>query len=127
EPLPLHGRQAGPPALVPLGLPHPLPERLRGTADLLGDRRDRRPLRIMRSFVLHHHPHRPLTHFRGEPAWSCHGSILSRSGASWKSGAVQFPVNSVTYVPVAHVFVTDRTRTAPRSASRTRRCTSPRA
>src|SRR5215510_11206966 len=89
EPLPLLGRQARSPALVPLGLAHPLPERLRGTADLLGDRGDRRPLRIVRRLVLHDHPHGPLTHFRGEPARSCHGPILSRSGASRKPGAVQ--------------------------------------
>src|SRR5262249_62280096 len=64
EPLPLLSCQAGPPALVPLGLAHPLPERLRCTADLLGDRGDRRPLRIVSGLVLHDHPHSPLTHFR---------------------------------------------------------------
>jgi len=64
EPMPLLGRQAGPPALVPLGLAHPLPERLRRTADLLGDRGDRRPLRIVRGLVLHDHPYGPLTYLR---------------------------------------------------------------
>jgi hypothetical protein len=36
--------------------------------------------------VLQHHPDRSLPHVRGEPDWSCHDSILSRSGASAKRG-----------------------------------------
>ena len=35
------------------------------------------------------HAHRTVPHFRGEPARSCHGAILSRNGASRIPGAVQ--------------------------------------
>ncbi len=40
----LFSRQARTRPGITLGLANPLPERLRGTADLLGDRGDRRPL-----------------------------------------------------------------------------------
>ena len=45
EPLKLAGRQSSPAASVALCLPHPLAQRLRRAAHLLGDRADRRPLR----------------------------------------------------------------------------------
>ena len=38
--------------------------------------------------VLEDHPHRSLPNLLGKPACSCHDSILSRNGASGKSGAV---------------------------------------
>ena len=62
--------------------------------DLLGDRPDRRPLRVVLLLILQHHPHRALPDFRREPAESRHAPILSRSGASEKAGAAQpvFPV-----------------------------------
>src|SRR5262249_16726032 len=73
EPCSLVRRQAGPPAVVPLGLPHPMAECLRRTADLLGDRGDRRPLRRVVLGVLEHHPDGTLPHFRREPTWSGEG------------------------------------------------------
>jgi hypothetical protein len=38
--------------------------------------------------VLQDHPHRSVPDLRGEPARSCHDSILSRNGASGNPGAV---------------------------------------
>ena len=50
-----------------------------------------RPARGMLRLVLQHHPHRPLPDFRRKLVrrHACHGSILSRVGASGKAGAVQ--------------------------------------
>ena len=46
-------RRGPPPApLVPLGLPHPVPQRLRRAADLLGDRHDTPPSTLEPSAVL---------------------------------------------------------------------------
>src|SRR5262249_25550885 len=84
-------RQPGAPARIPLGLPHPAAQRLGRAADLLSDRRDRRPLGGVLLLVLQHHPHRPLPHLGGEPAWLGHDPILSRDGASRKPGAVHSP------------------------------------
>ena len=56
EPGPFVRRQAGPPAVVPLGLPHPVAQRLGRAPDLLGDQRDRGPLRGVVLGVLEHHP-----------------------------------------------------------------------
>jgi hypothetical protein len=39
--------------------------------------------------LLQHHPHRTVSHFGGEPAWSGDDPILSRNGASGEPGAVQ--------------------------------------
>src|SRR5437899_1908213 len=88
EPRAFVRRQPGPLAAVTLGLPHPAPQRLGRTPDLLGDRGDRRPLRRVFLGVLEHHPHRSLAHLRGKPARSRHDPILSRDGASDKPGAV---------------------------------------
>ena len=44
--------QPGAFALVTLGLPHPLAQGLRGTADLAGDRDDCRPLRFVLCLAL---------------------------------------------------------------------------
>lgn len=52
-------------ALITLGLPNPVPQRLGIAADLRRDRTDRRPLRGMLAFVLEHHPNRALAHLRG--------------------------------------------------------------
>src|SRR5262245_39191469 len=48
QPLPLLRRPPRALALVPLRLPDPFPERLGAAADFLGNRRDRRPLRLVR-------------------------------------------------------------------------------
>ncbi len=56
EPRPLPG--------VPFRLPHPMTQRLRRTADPLGDRHDRCPLRIVITTMLPHHPHRTLADLR---------------------------------------------------------------
>ena len=40
--------------------------------------------------MLGHHPDRPLADLRGVPSLSCHGSILSRSGASDEPSPLQF-------------------------------------
>src|SRR5205814_7058570 len=94
QPVPFTGREAGTPAFVGLGLAHPAPERLMRHAELVGDRADRGPLRVVLVLMVEHHPHGPLAHFAGIPSWSWHGSNLSRFGASKKPGAVQ-PVNGV--------------------------------
>ena len=52
ETLSFHTRQPGAFALVTLGLPHPLAQGLRGTADLAGDRDDCRPLRFVLCLAL---------------------------------------------------------------------------
>ena len=46
------------------------------------------PLRRVVPLVLEHHPDRPLADLRWVSAWSCHRSILSRTGASNIPGAV---------------------------------------
>src|SRR5439155_5756382 len=74
---------------VTLGLPYPTTQRLRGAADLLDDRGDRRPLRIVLVLLLEDHPNCPVPNLGGEPARSCHDPILSRNGASGNPGAVQ--------------------------------------
>src|SRR5207249_11517671 len=83
------GREARSEALVGLGLADPAPERFVGHAELVGDRADRGPLRVVLVPVVEHHPHCALTYFAGIPSWSWHGSNLSRSGASRKPEAVQ--------------------------------------
>jgi hypothetical protein len=86
----LRGRQARALAGIGLGLAHPVPERLGRHPELAGDRRDRRPLRLVLMLLFKHHPRRPLTdltRIRRLPrhmAW-----ILSRDQASNFSGAVQ--------------------------------------
>src|SRR6185295_6894211 len=90
--LALVSARAGPPALVAPGLPNPARQGLRCAADLGRNRGDRRPLRCVLRAVLEHHPNRRLTHL-GRELPGCpvllHGSNLSRSGASDKSGAAQ--------------------------------------
>ena len=44
--------------------PHPVPQRLRRAADLLRDRPNGRPLRVMLALQLEHHPNRPLPYLR---------------------------------------------------------------
>ena len=65
--------------------------------DLLGDRHDRRPLRVVLLLILQHHPHRALPDFRREPAESRHAPILSRSGASEKPGAIHFAAADLAF------------------------------
>jgi hypothetical protein len=51
--------------------------------------------------VLDHQPHSPLPQLLGIPAWSCHGSNLSRVGASKNPGAVQLPPIPNSKAPAA--------------------------
>lgn len=83
---------------VALGLPHPLPQRLRRAADLARDRSDRRPLRFVVALVLQDHPHRPLPHLPREPARSSHGSFLSKKWSlrETRSGSTLFGVLEAT-------------------------------
>src|SRR5262249_8608700 len=104
EPLALVRGQSRAAPLVALGLPHPVPERLRRAPDLLRDRYDGRPLRVMLILMLEHHPHRALSDFWGEPTRSCHGPILSKSGASEKPG--RFNLARLILEPFRVDFVT---------------------
>jgi hypothetical protein len=94
DPLTLFRRCAGPLTSVALGLPHPLPERLSGAADLGRDRADRGPLRRMIAPVLQHHPHRPLPHLRRKPVRRLlrHDPILSTVGAPTNPGRFSIDV-----------------------------------
>ena len=56
--------------------------------------RARRPLRRVLCLVLKHHAHGPLADLCWVSAWSCHRSILSRTGASNVPGAVQFALEA---------------------------------
>ena len=76
---------------IDLGFLDPLVQRLRRTPDLGRDRYDRCPSRCVVAFVVQHHPHRTLTHFRRilVRCLACHRSTFSGVGASDKPGAVQ--------------------------------------
>ena len=84
-------RRPGPCPLSRSAFFDPVVQRLRRAADLRRNRHDRRPLRGMIALVIDHHPHRALAHLRRKLVrrLACHGSILSRVGASGKPGAVQ--------------------------------------
>src|ERR1700733_7303235 len=77
---------------VALSLLHPLMQRMPRTADLGGDRRDRRPARGMLAFVIQNHSHRAGADLGRELVGrlACHGSTFSGVGASDQPGAVQF-------------------------------------
>src|SRR6476661_8645631 len=90
DPLALVRGRPGPQALVALGLPDPVTQGLARAADLGRDRLDGRVLRAVLALVVQHHPDRTLADLRR--IWGCalcHGSSLSRVGASGKPGAVQ--------------------------------------
>src|SRR5690606_3911172 len=76
-------------ALIPLGLPHPAPQRLGRAADLLRDGLDGGPLGRVLLLVLPHQPDRPLPDLCRIPLRSPHDPNLSRVGASDNPGAVQ--------------------------------------
>lgn len=59
------------------------------TADLLGDRANGGPLRPVLRRLVQDHPDGALTDLRGKGGVSGHGSNLSRSGVSGKSGPIQ--------------------------------------
>src|ERR1700677_1848208 len=75
---------------VALGLANPLMQRLRSAADLARNRDQRCPTRRMFMLMIQNHPHRAGSHLRRElvRCLACHGSTLSRVGASGKPGAV---------------------------------------
>ncbi len=79
--------------LIPLGLPHPFAKGLRRTADLRGDRTNRRPTGWVVTRVVLHHSHRAFSHLKRKfvGGSACDRSILSRVGASNRPGAVQSP------------------------------------
>jgi hypothetical protein len=58
--LTLVGLQAGPLPRVALRPSHPQPQRLRRTPDLVGNRPDRGPLRLMRALLLQQQPYGSL-------------------------------------------------------------------
>jgi hypothetical protein len=89
EPLAIARRHSITTALLPLSLPDPLAQRLRGTPNLRRHRLHRRPLRLMRRLMIKYQPNRPFPYLRGIPICRFHRSILSRNGASGKVGAVQ--------------------------------------
>jgi hypothetical protein len=60
ETITVRAREAIAPALVDFGLPDPFPQGLAGAANLAGDRDDSRPLRLVFSMVLKHHPDSPF-------------------------------------------------------------------
>src|SRR3954471_13104200 len=67
-----------------------LTQGLARAADLGRDRLDGRVLRAVLALVIQHHPDRALADLRRIGGCAlCHGSILSRVGASGKPGAVQ--------------------------------------
>src|SRR5215218_9597505 len=69
-------------AVIGLGPADPPAQRLRRDAELVGDRADRGPLGGVLILVLEHQPDGSLSQLLGVPAWSRHGSNLSRVGAS---------------------------------------------
>ena len=90
DPLAFVRGRPGPQALVALGLPDPVAQRLARAADLGRDRLDGRLLRAVLALMVQNHPHRAVADFRRIGGCTLrHGSILSRVGASRKPGAVQ--------------------------------------
>src|SRR3970040_2196251 len=80
---------------VLLGLAHPEPDGLGLRAENLGNRTDRLPLGPVFVAVVEDHPDRAFTQLGGvlpRPSLFCHGSILSRVGASTDPGAVHLAI-----------------------------------
>src|ERR1700689_418514 len=73
---------------VSLGPANPLMQRLRSATDLARNRDQRCPTRPMFMLVIQNHPYRASSHLRRElvRCLACHGSTLSRVGASGKPG-----------------------------------------
>src|SRR5215207_8259191 len=90
EPLALVTGQPRAEAVIGLSPADPLAQRLSGDPKLVRDGGDHRPLGGVLVLVLEHQPDGPLPQLLGIPAWSCHGSNLSRVGASRNPGAVHF-------------------------------------
>ena len=80
------GRQARPSSLITLRLAHPVSQRLRRTADLLGHRTNRRALRVVLVLLLEHQPHRPLSNLWRVTPDMLHGPIFPRIRASETPG-----------------------------------------
>src|SRR5690606_14546359 len=89
DPLKLRRPRARPLALIPLRLPHPAPQRVTRTTDLLRNRLDRRPLRRVFPLVVQHQPNRPLPDLSGVPLCLVHDPNPSKIAASGKPRAVQ--------------------------------------
>jgi hypothetical protein len=83
---------------VALSLLHPLMQRMPRTADLGGDRRDRRPARGMLAFVIQNHSHRAGADLGRELVGrlDCHRSTFSGVGASDQPGAVQSRISTAS-------------------------------
>src|SRR4029450_4307197 len=75
--------------IIGLGVPDPLAQRLGRDPELVRDGGDRGPLRRVLVLMLEYQPDRPLPQLLGIPAWSCHGSNLSRVRACRNPGAIQ--------------------------------------
>ncbi len=88
----LLGRRTRPDTPIRLGPPNPQTYRLGFRPQLFSDRTDRLPLRGVLVLVIEDHPHRTLTHLFGILPTMLflilHSSILSKSGASTKPGAI---------------------------------------
>jgi hypothetical protein len=93
EPLALVAGQPRAEAVIGLGSADPLAQRLCRDADLVRDGGDRRPLRGVLVLVLEHQSDGPLPQLWWVPARSCHGSNLSRVGASRNPGAIHQPAS----------------------------------
>src|ERR671910_528689 len=90
DPLGLRARHSRALARVGLGLAHPTAQGLGCHPELLSDRRDRRPLRLVLALLIEHHPRRPLTDLTRIRRLPWHMSqILSSDRASKIPGAVQ--------------------------------------
>ena len=81
--------------LVAFGLPYPLAQYLIRAADLLSDRPDRLPLRLMIRLVLKHHEHRSFSDLRGVLVRRTQGSLLSSHRLSVKPGTVHTRYSSI--------------------------------
>src|SRR5688572_7824664 len=88
DPIALRRCETGSLATVALCSPHPLAQRVRRASDLLCDRTDRSPLRLILPSMLHHQSNGSLANLRRVPAPLSHVRILSSFRASGKAGSI---------------------------------------
>lgn len=95
-------------AAVDLGLLHPLMQRLRNAADLLGNRYHGRPPGRVIPLVIKNHPHQSLADFECKRVGrlASYGSTFLGVGASDKLGAVHLglPIRTATKRPGLNVL-----------------------
>src|SRR4029077_15245014 len=120
DPLALLRGRASPQAPITLGLANPVAQGLARAADLGRDRLDGRVLRAVLALVIQHHPDRALADLRR--IWGCalcHGSILSRGGASGKPGGVQCAPSTPSRISVRRCWTSGRSTTQAGSSNGT--------